>query len=107
MNTKHTPGPWRATTPVGSGPSFIKAPDCSGIAKCYADHRSTKEANANARLIAAAPELLTDLQNAQRIINEYIAAHQGDEGAPDEVAAYNALVKFFAPSIAKATGTNA
>ena len=59
---------------------------------------------ANARLIAAAPDLLEDLLKAQQAINDYIAARQGDPGAPDETTAYNALTRFHAPSLAKAKG---
>ena len=55
----------------------------------------------DARMFAAASDMLTDLTNARRIINEYIDAHQ--DGS-DEVSTYNALTRFVAPSIAKATG---
>lgn len=96
MNTKHTPGPWK----------YVTRHDMHGVHDAMDNdicETFGEEAEANARLIAAAPDLLADLQRAHRIINEFVAAHQGDEGAPDEVSAYNALVGFFAPSIAKAT----
>ena len=61
----------------------------------------------DALAFAAAPDLLADLLKARQVINDYIAAHQGDPGAPDapdETTAYNALVRFHAPSLAKAKG---
>ena len=58
----------------------------------------------DARMFAAAPDLLEDLLKAQQAINDYIAARQGDPGAPDEITAYNALTRFHAPSLAKAKG---
>ena len=59
---------------------------------------------ATAALYRAAPDLLADLLKARQVINDYIAAHQGDLGAPDETTAYNALIRFHAPSLAKAQG---
>jgi len=58
----------------------------------------------DALAFAAAPDLLADLLAAIQVINDYIAAHQGDPGAPDETTAYNALARFHAPSLAKAKG---
>ena len=61
---KHTPGPWKfkpinycGTTPVYCGDILEKSIGGTGmiIAQCNGD---TETANANARLIAAAPELL-------------------------------------------------
>ena len=57
MSMKHTPGPWKAGTTVS---------DDSGrpVAKVNFKHQPTHWANGNARLIAAAPELLAALQLA-------------------------------------------
>ena len=55
MNTKHTPGPWETTRQ--SGITYIwQAGTENAIAKVYADVNEDSEANA--RLIAAAPEFL-------------------------------------------------
>lgn len=60
MNTKHTPGPWKAEGWKGivvndsNGHTLALAPGCS---------YSIEEMAANARLIAAAPDLLEALQN--------------------------------------------
>ena len=70
MNTKHTPGPWYNST---ANPHAVNK-DGKGLAigiatthgtddANYSDFfPSTEEAQANARLIAAAPELLEALQ---------------------------------------------
>lgn len=66
MSAKHTPGPWRFYTEpqpngcpiVGNGRGLMLAMLAHSVN--YPDQRD--EANANARLIAAAPELLDALQ---------------------------------------------
>ena len=67
MSAKHTPGPWRFYTEpqpngcpiVGNGRGLMLAMLAHSVN--YPDQRD--EANANARLIAAAPELLEALQD--------------------------------------------
>lgn len=59
--TQHTPGPWQIEK---DGVSSTNAPDDGDIicdAPIYAEH-SMKRWEANARLIAAAPDLLAALQ---------------------------------------------
>ena len=70
---KHTPGPWTAECVVGNDPHDICGPDRPGegspnllasVAYDFDDplpHLALEEANANARLIAAAPDLLAAL----------------------------------------------
>jgi hypothetical protein len=58
MNTKHTPGPWTVRERADKGLS-IKAGELCLIAKIGLQTTSYKE---NARLIAAAPELLEALE---------------------------------------------
>jgi hypothetical protein len=66
MNTKHTPGPWRVTVKSGL-PDAVVAPDPDlgsvGICKIVVlnDHE------ANARLIAAVPDLLAALQEIDQM----------------------------------------
>ncbi len=53
---KHTPGPWHSTGRyVGSGHAKMNICECSDNSGCWSN---APEAVANARLIAAAPELL-------------------------------------------------
>ena len=68
MNTKHTSGEWTATesnsdnTAIGikSEKSLVAT---VWISKFYNDVPNKKEAEANAKLIASAPELLKELTN--------------------------------------------
>ncbi len=63
-NTQHTPGPWEISADKYAnfknavfGPDELKVADCGSS-------RLTGEVEANARLIAAAPELLEALERA-------------------------------------------
>ena len=66
--TKHTPGPWHN----GQGPHNrsreIFGPSGWLIADCRTNQRSIKEEEANARLIAAAPEMLEALLEALKVV---------------------------------------
>ena len=69
---KHTPGPWYVLETkhcVGGplGPNGIG----SGIAMCGMRARTPEEQEANARLIAAAPDLLDALKGIVREIRAY------------------------------------
>ena len=56
MTTKHTPGPWRA---VGRDILSLHAyPRASGPLVCTVDDNDDRFTEADARLIAAAPDLL-------------------------------------------------
>lgn len=77
--TKHTPGPWKAVLVPGSykRPALVQAGD-KVVASCLGDQlnpeaTSIGEAAANARLIAAAPTLLRELERL-------VARCDGDEG---------------------------
>ena len=62
MNTKHTPGPWR-TGGLPQHAPIVYAPDDYAICdtKTFHGRRSSGESEANARLIAAAPDMLKAL----------------------------------------------
>src|SRR5688572_26003126 len=61
----HTPGPWRVVTDQGN---HLVTSRSSNICRLYRDHEADHEANANARLIAAAPELLAALKGLMKAI---------------------------------------
>lgn len=65
MSAAYTPGPW-SILPNGhcvSGPDPMNPEiGISGVAMCGMARRTEAEARANARLIAAAPDLLAALQ---------------------------------------------
>ena len=74
----HTPGPWRVLHKTGV---FPMDSDCWTIGTAE-QHR--KEHVANARLMAAAPDLLAALTAALVIIDDYLAyKHDGDPNEED------------------------
>lgn len=92
MTAKHTPGPWA----VISGE--VCAAGYGAIAHCDRDNRNTKpvERDANARLIAAAPDLLEALKVA-----EYIIQRQQDNAGN---YTYPQILEQARAAIAKAEG---
>jgi hypothetical protein len=58
MTTKHTTGPWGFLT---SERAIVKAEENCAVWICYIDDDSAED-DANARLIAAAPDLLAALE---------------------------------------------
>jgi len=61
---QHTPGPWNVT--AGLNHFYVRTPE-RYLAKTSGDDT---EAQANARLIAAAPELLDMLRACSRVFND-------------------------------------
>lgn len=90
---KHTPGPWQA---VGWKPCGIYGPGGMADAEriCTMDDR--QEHDANARLIAAAPDLL---EVAQRILDRGYVSESIEEERDDHLA--------LVAAISKATGSPA
>lgn len=61
---KHTPGPWLCMDgDIYSDESDMICNVTGGSGKAYIDEDTNSECLANARLIAAAPEMLAELQN--------------------------------------------
>lgn len=85
MKTSHTPGPWSI-----QGDKIINEETIQYIADIRRDGEDDPEAQANARLIAAAPELLEALLNAQQDLT-------------DTGTLSRETIAMFAPAIAKAT----
>ncbi len=79
--TKHTPGPWKFKT-AANGDNGISAYDTGIFAEAFADIRHAGENNrdealANARVIAAAPDLLLKGKHlAVKLAEVYRAAGQ-------------------------------
>ena len=98
--SKYTPGPWRTDPDLGHeqvlGPDGIIVADCSIFA--MVKNGSTPERNrANARLIAAAPELLEKLINITNRFEKCLI-HSGTDKEYAEIAVAEARA-----AIAKAT----
>lgn len=81
MDTKHTPGPWISAEPYPYG---VQVSSTNGYVCRVSESgkKSTEEQRANARLIAAAPDLLAALEDAIAKMKQYIpkAAQGYDNG---------------------------
>lgn len=82
-NVKHTPGPWRlAEQPT---PHEFSKQIVGNDGRVHGQHvvnvfvQAGRESEANARLIAAAPEMLTMLKRLMEIGGHRFAEHIGDE----------------------------
>lgn len=87
--SKHTPGPWNAHkyTRIGGGYGFaIQAGASHGISIAGISPGTTTDrveavAEANARLIAAAPEMLSRLIDTQELLSALMEYTSGDAKA--------------------------
>lgn len=81
MTTEHTPGPWtidsRATTAIQAGDKHIAMVNFSFLGRPERDVYG-EEHDANARLIAAAPDMLAALEN---LVAKYNAMQDGNISA--------------------------
>lgn len=108
---KHTAGPWDYVPGTQHHGPYVTTDYGSTVADCYVMSQPTawssepskpvpfmaEMAEANARLIAAAPDLLEAAQKAEDIIDDFVA------GCPDDPKASAALQALRA-AIAKAAG---
>jgi hypothetical protein len=82
--SKHTPGPWKAKKWVGTDPyddpdrPFVEVGNVHWSPKNWKPAAAIKQ-TANARLIAAAPELLEALENLLKV-------HEGEGGTQHNAA---------------------
>ena len=86
--TKHTPGPWEMMPPLGEGNYSVMSSKVNAGGNWYVaeiPNGSHAEAQANARLIAAAPELLDALR--------LVLAHDGALTGADWTAIRAAIAK--------------
>lgn len=86
---KHTPGPWRAACRRGYAAVFAgDQVNARAVADCRTVDMELPEATANAKLIAAAPELLEALESmlatSRQIRNGQVSA---SKGKAEEIAA--------------------
>lgn len=93
--SKHTPGPWK----VAAIPGAVIAMDNTTIAKVFYGERSV--CDANARLIAAAPELFEALGSALRLGDHDGACKAMARGGPEDCICWVAAAH---AAIAKAEG---
>lgn len=101
--TKHTPGPWSAIQPRPELLVICTEVDGDGIAEVD-ELWNRDEWLANARLIAAAPELLEALVALDTLIDFEESAKDGEHSWFDDASAINAAMEKARAAIAKATG---
>ena len=101
--SKHTPGPWRVVNDVDiqSGPQGCLAYVSTGGAR----GRTFEEAQANAQLIAAAPELLEECKRTFYDLHEGMLG--GDNGYMLSLPYCHKIIKRLLTAIAKAEGETA
>lgn len=98
MNPTHTPGPWIVRHLTGFPLMIATAPDGDGFGEPVADcsrHHLPAQAMCNARLIAAAPELL----EALRFVGEF---HQRNFDAMP--VAFETVVSIIDAALARVEG---
>lgn len=67
-NDQFTPGPWSVERPYGEPGVYISGPNTGLIAKIWPADPGYADDAANARMIAAAPEMLSALRLAAELI---------------------------------------
>lgn len=97
ITTAHTPGPWNSSYNVKTGKARIWGTDTGG------EVHATVMGDANASLIAAAPEMLDALNESLRVVLNLRADHEG-AWHQDEISAVDELVHQIRASISKAEG---
>ena len=107
--SKHTPGPWLIGKRSSGGYSLINADGWESLARVVTvmedDNRPCAEGVANARLIAAAPDLLEALKELSR---SFIGTYSDDQRSDDEINNHREHWERMArAAIAKATGEQA
>jgi len=93
--TTHTPGPWAVDDEI-----FVSGPDGVSIFGGSSPHRDDVECMANARLAAAAPDMLKALEYARDAIYEAVmlsTTYNGHEYS------FETAIKKINSAIAKAT----
>jgi hypothetical protein len=90
MTTKHTPGPWKLRLGTGVQYDYIIETKAGALVAAYPHYSgATKKATkANARLIAAAPEMLEALQ---RLYKDFPYVNQANGGMQARAAIAKAI----------------
>jgi hypothetical protein len=96
MSTQHTPGPWKFGSKADSKFYKRNISGADGYHVAAVSSRNEHEVDANARLIAAAPDLLEALELCQSNISSLLAS------AHPKV--YGEWLTVVSAAIAKATG---
>jgi hypothetical protein len=112
----HTPGPWYVGAQndmlfviAGRAPSLdndypMHDADRTVIARVEDGDKSHSETDANARLIAAAPELLAALKQCAELLDDYSDVNDGADGGSPVPNRAMSLLRDVEAAIAKAEG---
>ncbi|MFL1527877.1 hypothetical protein [Pseudomonas sp. O230] len=104
METKHTPGPWSywsGYNPLDKIEAQVTAEDGDIVIASY--NHLIAEGEANAKLMAAAPELLGALIESRQVIATALKVGAPDWFDTDDKVAQHATVKKIDAAIARAT----
>ena len=84
-HAQHTPGPWSDGMDI---PITAKSCDKAGLSLVFVNRDDKSEPEANARLIAAAPDLLEALQNMLGLTeaSDYMGAREIEQQARAAIA---------------------
>jgi hypothetical protein len=94
METKHSPGPWKLSLPDETAVASFDGTEIAAVQGDYDDDDVWPVMAANARLIAAAPELLAACKAALAEVQRTISSH----------TSFNNTVDVLEAAIAKAEG---
>lgn len=98
-NQKHTPGPWSVL--IENGKLYVVQKHQDPVTVCFVPDPSSEDSQADARLIATAPELLAACKDAYAKLLERLNFIESTYGLEQNKDAYlNQLEQ----AIAKATG---
>ena len=78
-----TRGPWTVALGANVHPYVVVGPDENHVAGTYTTKRTRAECEANARLIASAPDMLAELRRDLRLAQEvvtFLAAYSDEAG---------------------------
>ena len=81
--SEHTPGPWRVETRGGMAGREVRAVATYVVATVNTTSNDEGNREANARLIAAAPELLTALREMVKAVDELMTEFISKKRAAD------------------------
>ena len=97
MNAKHTPGPWMVDMTgadvAGTDGAFMPFGGCGYCDAPWSNAETKEQADANARLIAAAPDLLDALKDIVQLWDHHCYEHGDGKPSPLHVKASAAIAK--------------
>lgn len=105
MNT-FTPGPWTAVKAAGSRTWLVNSKTWNELASVYGnqDRGLNSEGEANARLVAAAPDLLSAARQAREFFEKNMGLLFGPDHDIPMAAGASLAIQYLDAAIAKAFG---